>query len=67
MHPKALGKEKQTTPKKSRWEEIFKIRDDKSNKKKHRENTNNQFYEKLSLFKKINKLLAKLKRKDQIL
>lgn len=34
MHPKALGKEKQTTPKKSRWEEIFKIRDDESNKKR---------------------------------
>lgn len=34
MHPKALGKEKQTTPKKSRWEEIFKIRDDENNLKK---------------------------------
>lgn len=48
MHPKDLGKEKQITPKKSKWEEIFKIRDDESNKK-DRENTNNQFYEKLSL------------------
>lgn len=34
MHPKDLGKEKQTTPKKSRWEEILKIRDDESNKKR---------------------------------